>query len=128
MNADKFRKLALSLPDAVESAHMNHPDFRIGGKIFATLGFPDESWAMVKVTPQQLESLRAADSESFRPCNGAWGQRGCTNVRLASAKTSLVSAALKLAAENVASARRPTRSKRPTTRRNKAAPRSRKSK
>ena len=46
MTANDFRKLALSLADAIESAHMDHPDFRVGGKIFATLGYPDASWAV----------------------------------------------------------------------------------
>ena len=50
MTADEFRRLALSLPEAVESSHMDHPDFRVAGKIFATLG-PDETWGMVKLTP-----------------------------------------------------------------------------
>jgi hypothetical protein len=101
MNADNFRKFALSLPGAVESSHMNHPDFRIGGKIFATLGFPDDDWGMVKLSPDQQEQFVAADAESFRPCNGVWGRRGCTNVRLASAKKNIVKASIELAAENV---------------------------
>ena len=46
MTVDDFRKLALDLPEAIESAHMNHPDFRVRNKIFATI-WPDESWGMV---------------------------------------------------------------------------------
>jgi hypothetical protein len=106
MNADDFRKLALSLPGAVESSHMNHPDFRIGGKIFASLTFPDDAWgAMVKLSPEQQQQFVAADAESFFPCNGAWGKRGYTNVRLASAKTSIVQSSLELAAENILAAK-----------------------
>ena len=52
MTADEFRGLALDLPEAVEGAHMGHPDFRVGGKIFASLG-PDEAWGMVKLPPDQ---------------------------------------------------------------------------
>ena len=51
MTPDEFRRLALSMPDAVEHAHMNHPDFRVGKKIFATLGYPDGRSAMVKLKP-----------------------------------------------------------------------------
>jgi hypothetical protein len=105
MNADKFRELALRLPGAVESSHMDHPDFRIGGKVFASLGFPDDAWGMVKLTPDEQQSFVAADPKSFCPCNGAWGKRGCTNVRLASAKMSMVQASLELASENVAAAK-----------------------
>jgi hypothetical protein len=53
MTATDFRKLALSFPGTVESAHMHHPDFRIRGKIFATLGYPDDDWGMVKLLPEQ---------------------------------------------------------------------------
>jgi hypothetical protein len=53
MTAEEFRKMALSLPETSEAAHMGHPDFRVGGKIFATLSPPDEDWAMVKLTPEQ---------------------------------------------------------------------------
>jgi YjbR protein len=53
VTADDFRKLALSLPEAVESAHMHHPDFRVRGKIFATIGYPDRNWAVAKLTPEE---------------------------------------------------------------------------
>ena len=53
MTAEQFRRLALSLPDTEEHAHHLHPDFRARGKIFATLGFPDLTRAMVKLTPEQ---------------------------------------------------------------------------
>ena len=51
MTADEFRELALSLRGATESAHMNHPDFRAHGRIFATLGYPDATRGMVKLAP-----------------------------------------------------------------------------
>ena len=50
MNAGRFRRLALALPEATERSHMGHPDFRVGGKIFATLGWPEGGWGMVKLT------------------------------------------------------------------------------
>lgn len=61
MTPDQFRKLALRFPEAAESAHMAHPDFRVRGKIFATLGYPDDRHGMVKLTPdQQADFLRIA--------------------------------------------------------------------
>jgi hypothetical protein len=101
MTADEFRSLALELPEAVESAHMGHPDFRVGGKIFATLG-PDEAWAMVKLTPEQQQAMVAAAPETFEPFAGAWGRRGSTRVTLASAATGLVQRALLAAWVNTA--------------------------
>src|SRR5947207_2267121 len=85
MTADDFRKLALELPDAVEGGHMGHPDFRVGGKIFATLG-PDGDWAMVKLTPFEQESAMRKEPEIFSPGPGAWGARGATVVQLRAAK------------------------------------------
>ncbi|MEO7725580.1 MAG: MmcQ/YjbR family DNA-binding protein, partial [Chthoniobacterales bacterium] len=64
---------------------MAHPDFRVGNKIFATLGYPDAEWGMVKLTPHhQAELLRAAP-ETFHPAAGAWGRSGSTIIRLSSA-------------------------------------------
>src|SRR5215831_16401038 len=100
MTADAFRKLALSFSGAVESAHMNHPDFRIGGKIFATLG-PGEIWGMVKLTPEQQKSLMGGHQNVFSPCSGAWGRGGATQVDLAAASKSLAQTALEMAAQNV---------------------------
>ena len=82
MTADDFRRLALSLPQAVEQGHMGHPDFRVGGKIFATLGYPDAGWGMVKLRPDQQETLVQAAPEVFKAVKGAWGAKGATNVRL----------------------------------------------
>jgi YjbR len=98
---DQFRRLALAFPDAVESSHMNHPDSRIGGKVFATLGYPNEGWAMVKLTPDQQNSFVRQSPSVFRPCKGVWGERGATNVRLDSADKALVQAALQVAHKNV---------------------------
>jgi hypothetical protein len=102
MTADQFRKLALSFTGAIESAHMGHPDFRIKGKIFATLGYPDEKHGMVRVTPAQQSRFRKKAPGVFHPCAGAWGQRGATSVHLASAKVALVRAALEASCRNIA--------------------------
>ena len=69
--ADDFRKLALSFPEAAESAHMHHPDFRVCGKIFATLGYPEENSAVVKLTPEEQRDLVRGDPNVFQPVKGA---------------------------------------------------------
>jgi hypothetical protein len=102
MTADDFRTLALGLPEATESAHMGHPDFRVRGKIFATLAYPDDSWGMVKLTGDQQAVLVQAEPEVFRPVKGGWGRKGATNVRLEGATSTSVRDALVMAWRNVA--------------------------
>ncbi len=102
MTPKDFRLLALSFPETAESAHMDHPDFRVAGKIFATLGYPDEDWAMVKLTPVEQEMFVKAQPAVFVPVKGTWGRRGCTNVRLKSARKHTLRRAL-LAAWRLAS-------------------------
>src|SRR5437660_567646 len=101
VTADEFRNLALSLPEASEDAHMGHPDFRVRGKIFATLG-PDEDWGMVKLTLEQQASLIRTEPNVYQPASGAWGRRGCTIVRLAGADLATVREALIAAWRNTA--------------------------
>lgn len=101
MTPADFRTLALAQSGATEGAHMNHPDFRIGGKIFSSLGVPDATWAMVKVTPEQQAALLASAPAAFSPASGAWGHQGCTRVLLAQAKKPTIRAALTQAAEAV---------------------------
>jgi hypothetical protein len=102
MTPQQFRKIALSLPDTIESQHIRHPDFRVGGKIFATLGAPNDEFGMVKLSPEQQRAFCNADANAFQPCNGAWGRQGCTYVKLAAVKTAVARSALVLAHENVA--------------------------
>ena len=97
MNTDDFRQMALSFPGAVESAHMNHPDFRVNGKIFATLDHPSEGWGMVKLPPDQQESFVQLKPSAFVPVKGAWGKQGATSVRLDSVKEESLRGALTLA-------------------------------
>ena len=103
MTVTEFRKMALEIPIAVEGSHMNHPDFRVAGKIFASLGVPEKNWGMVKLTPEQQRAFIEKAPEMFKPCSGAWGRQGYTNVYLPAAKTRIVRAALDAAATNVAS-------------------------
>jgi len=100
MTAEEFRKIALSLPEAAEGAHMGHPDFRVGGKIFATLSPPGQGWAMVKLTPEQQESFVFSEPRVFSPVNGAWGRDGATRVQLRVAKKTSLRTALVLAWRN----------------------------
>ena len=102
MGPEEFRRLATSLPEAVEKEHMQHPDFRVGGKIFATIGYSDEHWAMVKLSPQQQEQLVRSHPDVFTPAKGAWGRRGSTSVRLKAATRSVVREALLAAWRNTA--------------------------
>ena len=104
MTIEAFRKAALTLPGAVESAHMNHPDFRVGGRIFATLGYPDAGSGMVKLTPEQQASFIDRSPEAFEPCAGAWGRNGATSVHLAFVQQRVLLDALATAFKNVAAA------------------------
>ncbi|HEY3988447.1 MAG TPA: MmcQ/YjbR family DNA-binding protein [Acidobacteriaceae bacterium] len=97
MTADGFRRAALALPGATESAHMNHPDFRVAKKIFATLSYPDAAWGMVKLPPEEQRRLIETMPETFAPAAGAWGRQGSTLVRLAKAKPQVTTYALEMA-------------------------------
>lgn len=101
MTPDDFRRLALSLPEAEESSHMDHPDFRIRGKIFATLA-PGGEWGMVKLTPEQQREWVRALPEMFQPVKGGWGKKGCTNIILATADAETIRKALAEAWRNTA--------------------------
>ena len=95
-----FRRIARSLPQTEERKHMNHPDFRVAGKIFATLAYPNKQFGMVKLTPLQQEDFVKAHSAAFNPCNGAWGRNGCTNVLLGKATKRALKEALLAAWRN----------------------------
>jgi hypothetical protein len=80
-----FRRFALALPQTEQRRHMNHPDFRVAGKIFATIGYPNKERGMVKLTPVQQQELVESHPSAFSPVTGAWGRQGCTSVLLAKA-------------------------------------------
>ena len=102
MSVTRFRKTALSLPDVLEGAHHGTSDFRVKKRIFATLGYPDENWGMVKLTVEQQSVLVEAEPEIFRAVPGGWGKRGATNVRLAKAGATTLKSALTIAWQNIA--------------------------
>src|SRR4051794_12167153 len=89
MTADDFRRLVLAMQGAVESAHMDHPDFRANGRIFATLQ-ADEQRGMVKLTPDEQHEFMRAHPPMFVPASGAWGRQGCTMVQLDAADDATV--------------------------------------
>ena len=93
MTPKKFRELALSLPEAVESGHASRPDYRVREKVFATL-FPEEEWAVIKLPPEVQVELRSEDPQVFERCKGAWGRSGATIVLLKNAKEDPVFRAL----------------------------------
>jgi hypothetical protein len=102
MTAKDFRRLALSLPEAEERSHMNHPDFRVCGKIFATLGYPDKTRAMVKLPPEQQHYFSKDYPDVFVPVKGAWGRQGATSVNLKAAEKETMRKAMQLAWRNIA--------------------------
>ncbi len=103
MTVNQFRRMALSLPEVEERGHMGHPDFRVGGKVFATLGYPDPKWGMVKLTPEHQRDFVPAHPKVFVPAPGAWGIQGNTLIRLKDADADIVHEAMRLAWQGRAS-------------------------
>jgi hypothetical protein len=103
MSENEFRQLALEFAGAIESSHMNHPDFRIKNKVFASLGYPRTGCAMVKLTPPQQATFMRQEPGVFSPCNGAWGKQGATYIELAMVAQESVQAALDAARNNLVS-------------------------
>ena len=93
---DDFRRLALALPEAIESSHMGTVDFRVG-RIFATLGYPNASFGMVQLTREQQEIVVGVEPAVFRPVPGAWGLKGATLVLLEAADEPTLRGALEAA-------------------------------
>jgi hypothetical protein len=102
MHETDFRRIALGMKGAVESAHMGHPDFRVNNRIFATLHH-DRAFGMVAFTPDQQEQFMRAHPDAFAPESGAWGRAGSTRVQLASVDEETLGEALTLAWQNISS-------------------------
>lgn len=97
MTVADFRRLALSLPGAEEGSHMGSADFRVGGRIFATLASQKQGYGNLMLTPEsQAEFVREAP-DIFLPVPGGWGRNGATHVRLAKASEDLLAGALRAA-------------------------------
>jgi hypothetical protein len=97
MTPAQFRRIALGFPGVVEGSHMGHADFRVGKRIFASLGHPDERFAVVMLTPADQDLIVRDHPESFAPVKGAWGASGSTTVTLAKARVGPTTAALEAA-------------------------------
>ena len=102
VTANDFRRIALALPETEERAHMDHPDFRVCGKIFATLGYPDKSCGMVKLSPEHQHEYSKDYPNVFVPVKGAWGRRGATSVHLQAADKKTLQRAINAAWRNTA--------------------------
>jgi hypothetical protein len=102
MSPKDFRRLALSFPEAVEAEHMSHPDFRVGGRIFATLAYPDKTYGMVKLPPLEQDKFVQDQPEIFTPVSGYWGKNGATHVHLKKATRKTLQPALEAAWRNAA--------------------------
>ena len=107
---DDFRRIALGMKDAIEASHMDHPDFRVNGKIFATL-HADTKWGMVKLTPEEQQRFVKDAPGVFKPENGAWGLQGCTAVKLDRVDEEMLGEAMTLAWRTTAAKRAPSRAK-----------------
>ena len=114
MNANDFRRIALSLEGAEESSHMGAPDFRVGDRIFATLASQKQGYGNLMLTPEQQAAFVAEAPELFLPVAGGWGRNGATHIRLAPANEDVLTGALRTAwqirvAKNRASTHKPAR-------------------
>jgi hypothetical protein len=97
MNARDFRRLALQLEGAVEGSHMGAADFRVGGRIFATLAHEAEGYGNLMLTPAQQTLFVEEQPDTFLPVAGGWGRNGATHIRLEAANEDLLGGALRTA-------------------------------
>ncbi len=97
MTVDDFRRIALSLEGAEESSHMGQPDFRVGGRIFATLAAAAQGYGNLMFTPEQQATFVEELPEVFVPIAGGWGRNGATHIRLAAANEDVLKGALQTA-------------------------------
>jgi hypothetical protein len=97
MTAADFRRIALSLEGAEEGSHMAAPDFRVGGRIFATLASESQGYGNLMLSPEQQTAFVEELPEVFLPIAGGWGRMGCTHIRLGAASEDVLAGALKAA-------------------------------
>ncbi len=97
MEASDFRRIALSLEGAEEGAHMSAADFRVGGRIFATLASEKQGYGNLMLTPELQEEFVGELPEVFLPIHGGWGRMGATHIRLAKASEDVLAGALRAA-------------------------------
>jgi hypothetical protein len=97
MNAKDFRRIALSLEGAEEGSHMGAVDFRVGGRIFATLAAVKQGYGNLMLTPEQQAAFVEELPEVFVPIHGGWGRNGATHIVLAAASEDVLEGALRTA-------------------------------
>jgi hypothetical protein len=97
LDAEDFRRIALSFDGAEESSHMGAADFRVGGRIFATLASVSQGYGNLKLTPEQQAAFVEELPEVFVPIAGGWGRMGMTHIRLAVANEDVLAGALRTA-------------------------------
>src|SRR6202795_378639 len=97
MNARDFRRIALSFAGAEESSHMGQPDFRVDGRIFATLASEKQGYGNLMLTLEQQQAFIEELPEMFLPIHGGWGRMGMTHIRLAKASEDVLAGALRAA-------------------------------
>jgi hypothetical protein len=97
MTPNDFRRIALSLEGAEESSHMGNPDFRVGGRIFATLASARQGYGNLMLTPEQQNSFVQELPGMFLPVKGGWGRMGATHILLAVANKDVLTGALQTA-------------------------------
>ena len=102
VGVERFRKVACGMPGAVESAHMGNPDFRVDGRIFATLSGQARGRGVLKLTAEQQAEFVAELPEVFEPVQGGWGRMGMTYLVLDKADEATMRGALMVAHRNVA--------------------------
>ena len=97
MKVADFRRVALSLEGAVEGSHMGAADFRVGGRIFATLASVNQGYGNLMLTPELQEEFVGELPQVFLPVHGGWGRMGATHIRLAKASGDVLAGALRAA-------------------------------
>jgi hypothetical protein len=97
MKASDFRRIALSMPEAVEGSHFGNADFRVEGKIFATLALEREGYGVLLLSPEQQAGMVEDEPKIFSPVPGGWGRQGSTRVNLAEVTPDILESALRTA-------------------------------
>jgi hypothetical protein len=97
MTAKTFRRIALSLPEATEGSHFSNADFRIAGKIFATLALEHQGYGVLLLTPDQQAGMISDAPDIFSPVPGGWGEKGATRVSLKKVPADILEDALRVA-------------------------------
>ena len=100
MTGDDFRRIALSMADTAEGSHFGNPDFRVGGRIFATLSLERDGYGVLLLAPEQQAGMVEDEPAVFSPVPGGWGRNGSTRVLLSKAAPDVLEAALQTAWQN----------------------------